>query len=280
MMLHPQGVRGISKGFFKGTVCASSALDRFIRDGGNPEELFSGKFPLLKSCRSTRTIIVKIPYSNPASRTEEVFIKEYRFKNPIHSFYPLFTMHRAQRVWETSWYLLKCGISVPRPIGYLIKRIGPYCIKGYAFSSVLAECDSLHDLAQGDIDALKARLESNGIVDMLAGNVALMHQSGVSHGDLKWSNILLHKKENSLWFVDLDATEIHKNTDALVPFARDLARFVLNAGEAGFDKTFTDRFLDGYAYERGLARNQMDKQVERILEKLAERHRRKKIAAH
>lgn len=279
-MLHPQGVRGISKGFLKGTVCTNSALDQFIRDGGNPEELFSGRFSVLKSCRSTRTTIIKLPHSDPVSGTEEVFIKEYRFKNPIHSFYPLFTKHRAQRVWETSWYLLKCGISVPQPIGYLIKRIGRYCIKGYAFSSVLAECDSLHDLAQGDIHSLKARLELDGIVDILAQNVALMHQSGVSHGDLKWSNILLHQKESRLWFVDLDATEIHKNTDSIVPFARDLARFVLNAGEAGFDKAFADRFLDGYAHECGLARNQMDKQVEPILKKLAERHRRKNIAVH
>ncbi len=142
-----------------------------------------------------------------------LFVKKFLFKGIVHSLKPLFRPHRAQVMWRVSWHLLNHSIPVAEPEGYLIKQRGPFCLKGYFFARVLPRCLALAELAK-DLDPFTKRFDSEGLIETLVQNVARMHSSGVSHGDLKWSNILVHEDKNELWFVDIDIT--HSGFDSVI----------------------------------------------------------------
>jgi RIO kinase 1 len=178
-------------------------------------------------------------------------------------------------MWKVSWHLLKHSIPVPEPEGYLLKQKGPICPGGYYFSKALRRCPSLHELTE-DLDQLNERLDSGGLSLVAAHCVAALHDSGATHGDLKWTNILVNEKENQLWLIDLDASRIHRGHLGPKGIARDLARFVLSGLEAGVDGKILARFLDHYAQRRNLKLKDIEGPMMKVLQKLRKRHERKR----
>lgn len=267
-------IREILAGPFRGKVVVNSTTDHFLLNDGNPDDLFLDNSGLLKSSESTCSALVQIPAAITAGDLEPLFVKKFRFKGIIHSLKPLLHQHRAQVMWQVSWHLLNHSIPVAEPEGYLLKQLGPFCLKGYFFARVLPRCFTLDELA-ADLDQLTIRLDSGGLSGVLAQNIASMHISGVSHGDLKWTNILVDKENNELWFVDLDSAELHGQSPSTKAAARDLARFLLSAQEAGIEEAILERFLDQYAHHRELSRAKIDGPIDKILRKLQYRHKKK-----
>jgi hypothetical protein len=99
----------------------------------------------------------------------------------------------------------------------------------------------------------------------------------VSHSDLKWSNILVHREKNELWFVDLDGAKLHRQMVRVKAVARDLGRFLLSGLEAGIDAATMDRFLDVYCQHRKMSRKSFDRPTRRVLKKLQRRHEKKRL---
>ena len=252
----------------------NSTTDRFLRNDGNPDDLLVDDSGLLKSSKSTYSALVKIPAASAAGDSELLFVKEFRFKGIIHSLKPLLHQHRAQVMWQVSWHLLNHSIPVAEPEGYLLKQLGPFCRKGYFFAGVLPLCSTLDELA-ADLDQLTVRFDSGGLIGALAKNIARMHSSGVSHGDLKWSNILVHEEKKELWFVDLDSAKLYGQSPNTKAVARDLARFLLSAQEAGVEEAILERFIDQYAHHRELSRARIDGPIDKILKKLQYRHKKR-----
>ncbi len=267
-------VKKIRKAPYRGVVITGSWLEQFIRDNGNPRVLFSGKFCPLKSSISARTAIVEIRLFGQTGARKEVYAKEFFYKNFFHSFKPIFRMHRVQILWRNSWNLLQNGVNVPEPAGYLLHQVGPSCRGAYFFSEALTECVDLGSLAR-NFEELNKRLDQGGLIETLAMSVAALHDSGMVHGDLKWSNIMVHLKENRAWFIDLDAAEICRIIPGPARIARDVARFVLNGMEVGVDNSIIDRFLDQYSIQRKLPRESIDKSMAPTLRKLWKRHQKK-----
>jgi len=270
----PLRVREILTGSFRGKVVVDSTIDHFLRNDGNPDDLLVDNSGLLKSSESTCSALVQIPAASRAGDLEPLFVKKFRFKGIVHSLKPLFRPHRAQVMWRVSWHLLNHSIPVAEPEGYLIKQRGPFCLRGYFFARVLPRCSTLDELA-ADLDQLTIRLESGGLNGALAQNIANMHNSGVSHGDLKWPNILVHKEKNELWFVDLDSAQLYGQSPSIKAAARDLARFLLSAQEAGIEEAILERFLNEYSHHRKLSRARIDGPIAKILTKLQDRHKKK-----
>jgi len=259
---------------FQGVVIVDSSIDRFLQTDGSPETLFFRNTELIKSHGSTRTALVEMSPSNSASAPPDLFVKAFYNKSPLHSFKHPFRKHRAQTQWQISWHLLEHGVLVPEPMGYLIKQKGLFWREGYFFSEALSGCDNLGTLAKND-KGLSDRLDSGALIEALAGAIALLHDSGVTHGDLKWSNILVHGKRNEPWFVDLDAAKLRGRFLGPGYVARDLARFVLSGVEAGTDASIINRFLDEYALRRKVTRESLHRPVTRVLRKLKKRHKKK-----
>ena len=268
-------MRKISTGPFRGMVVVDSTLDHFLENDGDPNALFQHSGSLLKSSSSTRSALV-----NPDSVSGDVvskglYVKEFRYKGIVHSLKHLFGKHRAQVMWKVSWYLLNHSIPVPEPEGYLLKQKGPICPGGYYFSKALRRCPSLHELTE-DLDQLNERLDSGGLSLVAAHCVAALHDSGATHGDLKWTNILVNEKENQLWLIDFDASKIYRGHLGPNGIARDLARFVLSGLEAGINGAILAGFLGHYAQHRNLKLKDIEGPMMKVLRKLRKRHEKKR----
>jgi len=265
-------VRRISRANLEGMVVVGSSLDHFLESNGNPEGLFSHNVQLLKSGDFIRNALVRLSDAKLEVNPEEIFVKEFRAKNTLHALKPLFSRHRAQIAWQLSWHLLNSDIPVPEPEGYLLKKSGPFYTKGYFFSKVLSDCKSLATLAWTSRES-SGRLDSRGLVEALAREIAALHECGVTHGDLKWSNILVHEKDNRLWFVDLDSAKVHTHFLGPSKVARDLGRFVLYGFQTETNSAHLNRFLDEYCRRRRLARESIEARMAKVLKKLRKRHR-------
>jgi len=265
-------VRKFSRADIEGMVVVDSSVDHFLRSGGNPDDLPIKNSCLIKSSGSTCSALVKIHTPRRDNNSEKVFVKKFFFKGIVHSLKPVFRLHRAQIMWKVSWHLLEHSIPVPEPEGYLLKRRGPFCLQGYFFSRVVPRCSTLDELTE-DLEQLTKRLDSGGLIEVLARNVARMHDSRVSHGDLKWPNILVEKENNELWFVDLDAAKLHRHRVSVTAVARDLARFVLYGFQTQTDNGILNRFLDEYCLHRKLVRESIEARMAKVIKKLSKRHR-------
>lgn len=267
-------VRKVSSSPYRGMVVVDSALDRFFQNDGDLEALFQQSYSLLKSSSSTRSVLVKFDPFRGNEESERLYVKEFRYKGIVHSLKYLLGKHRAHVMWKVSWYLLKNSIPVPEPAGYLLKQRGFICSGGYYFCEALRRCPSLHELAE-DLDRLKERLDSGGLSRAAAQYIAALHDSGATHGDLKWTNILVHERENQLWLIDLDASRIYGGKLGPKGIARDLARFVLSGLEAGVDGTVLARFLGHYARRRNLKLEDIEGPMMKVLRKLRKKHEKK-----
>ena len=267
-------MRKVSSGSFRGIVVVDSTLDHFLENDGDPDALVQHSGFLLKSSSSTRSALVNPDPVSGDVESKGLYVKEFRYKGVVHSLKHLFGKHRAQVMWKNSWHLLKHSIPVPEPEGYLLKKKGLICLSGYYFSKALRRCPSLQELT-GDLAQLNERLDSGGLGRVAADYVAALHDSGVTHGDLKWTNILVNEKENQLWLIDLDASRIHRGHLGPKGIARDLARFVLSGLETGVEGTILARFLSYYARRRNLNLKDIEGPMMNVLQKLRKRHERK-----
>jgi RIO kinase 1 len=267
-------MRKVSSGPFRGMVVVDSTLDHFLLNDGDPDSLFQDSTILLKSSSSTRSVLVSFDPASGDAVSKGLYVKEFRYKGVVHSLKHLFGKHRAQIMWEVSCHLLKSSFPVPEPEGYLLKHKGPMCLGGYYFSSALRGCPSLHELSE-DLAVLNERLDSGGLNLVTAHCIAMLHDSGVSHGDLKWTNILVDEKENQLWLIDLDASKLWREYPGPKAVARDLARFVLSGLEAGVDGAILARFLGHYVRRRNLKLKDIEGPMMRVLQKLRKRHEKK-----
>ena len=267
-------MRQVSSGPFRGMVVVDSILDRFLENDGDPDALFQHSGSLLKSSSSSRSALVNPDPISGDGESKGLYVKEFRYKGIVHSLKHLFGKHRAQVMWKVSWHLLNHSISVPQPEGYLLRQKGPMCPGGYYFSKAMRRCPSLHELTE-DLDQLNQRLDSGGLSRVAAHYVAALHDSGATHGDLKWTNILVDEKENQLWLIDFDASRIHRGHLGPKGIARDLARFVLSGLEAGVDGKILARFLGHYARRRSLKLKDIEGPMMNVLQKLRKRHERK-----
>jgi serine/threonine protein kinase len=265
-------VREISRANIEGMVVVGSLLDQFLENNGDPEDLFSHNVQLIKSGDSIRNALIRLSTDKLEVKPKEIFVKEFRSKNTLHGLKPCFTRHRAQIAWQISCHLLNSGIPVPEPEGYLLKKKGPFYRKGYFFSAVLSGCNSLGSLAWTSRE-LHKRLASGGLVEALALRIAALHDCGVTHGDLKWSNILVHEKNNSLWFVDLDSAKLHTHFLGPSRVARDLGRFVFYGFQTETNNAIISRFLNEYCRHRKLARENIELRMAKVLKRLRRRHR-------
>jgi RIO kinase 1 len=267
-------MRKVSSGPFRGIIVIDSTLAHFLENDGDPDALVQQSGSLLKSSSSTRSALVNLDPISGDDESKSLYVKEFRYKGVVHSLKCLFGRHRAQVMWKVSWHLLKHSISVPEPEGYLLRKKGLMCLRGYYFSKALRRCCSLHELAE-DLDQLNERLDSGGLSRVAAHYVAALHDSGATHGDLKWTNILVDEKQNQLWLIDLDASRTHRGHLGPKGIARDLARFVLSGLEAGVDGTILARFLDHYTRRRNLKLRDIEGPMMHVLQKLRKRHKRK-----
>lgn len=139
-------------------------------------------------------------------------IKRYNHKGLGTTLKLLLRPSRAERAFYKGLVLRNLGIKTPRPLLYAVRyRHGlPYCsyiVNERSEGDTLCNLFDSKQVSAGEWPALVAR-----IGDLLAR----LHARGITHGDIKPTNILLSHGEIEI--IDLDAMRLHWNRNMFERF--------------------------------------------------------------
>jgi tRNA A-37 threonylcarbamoyl transferase component Bud32 len=150
-------------------------------------ELFS-RGEMLKSGNSATVVRVDGP--------TRCVVKRFNIKSPAHGVRRMLRlMPRYRRAWVWGQLLRFLEIPTARPLALLERRYGP--LRGVAF------------LIQEDLagEHLLAEVSERGLTDArceeITGLLGLLKRAGISHGDMKATNFVIHRDRVHL--IDLDA---------------------------------------------------------------------------
>ena len=188
------------------------------------------------------------------------FIKWYRRRNSWHGALLKTRLGRPARSQDAARKLLRANVRVPEPRGALALPDGVLTL-----TDGIAEGEDL----QRKWDRVDQAAERPLWLSVAAQSLARLHLAGYSHGDCKWSNLLINGDQ--LYLVDLDA--VRKTAPGSRRQARDLARFTLNAEEMALERDQYDQFLERYFSMLSLPRDPFTARMLPELRKLRERHR-------
>lgn len=136
--------------------------------------------------------------------SHDVVIKRYNHKGFWHSFRHTLKGSRARRNWINALRLSWTGIRTPEPLAYVDKFRGPLLWQSY-FITRFVPGSQVHKLFR---DEQATVLQKQEIHDKILKVLTLMSEHGISHGDMKHTNILYDGTDIVL--TDLDAMCVHK----------------------------------------------------------------------
>lgn len=192
---------------------AGPTLDRAF---AAPDELIDASSRVLKHDRTTT--VARIDDCGTAW-----VIKRYNTKNIWHAVRRTLRTSRASNCWRMSEMFLAAGIAVPSPVGYIENRIGPLRGRSYFLYEFIDARDLL-----GFVKARSDPAELDFVFDGIRDLFRALRQSGINHGDMKATNILV-APDLSLRLLDLDAARRPERADLFERgYARDRARFLKN----------------------------------------------------
>ena len=167
-------------------------------------------------------------------------VKRYNIKGFRHAIRRCVRSTRAWTSWRNSHRLKISGITTPRAVAVIEKRIGPLRSTGYYV------CDFV------DAPRAKEVFQSNKVSDsekkLLAEKFVhlftLFHQLRIHHGDCKAQNFLF--KDHQLWVLDLDAMQECSTAAGFERLFRiDRSRFLLNwMAQPELQQWFDEHLLD------------------------------------
>jgi len=175
----------------------------------------------------SRTVINEVALPK-GEELEHLVIKSYNTGGVLSRLKALLRMSRAERAWIHAHQLVMRGIPTPAPVAFGQK--GPWGIRQVSiFLTVKIPTAQgsdifLKELPQQFTDREQRVLKKDFLV-RLARMIRWMHVTGLCHGDLKASNILvtIHEKELSVFLVDMDGMKM-RNRMRVRDVARDLSR--------------------------------------------------------
>lgn len=149
-------------------------------------------------------------------------LKRYNIKNRRHAFSRALRPTRAMHSWRAAHMLRFLGIPTPAPLAIVEQRLGPLRAEAWLLTEYCPGIDLLHLFANRS-DEEPAAAEGAAIRHLFHA----LHREGISHGDLKATNLLWDGTR--LWLIDLDATRRHRSARSHArAWRRDRARLLRN----------------------------------------------------
>ncbi len=151
----------------------------------------------------------------------DLVVKRYNIKSFGHGLRRSVMPTRAAHSWRNAHLLLLLGIPTPRPVAMLEKRCGPFRRKAYFISEYLDGPHALDFFREGDLH------EKSAVARRIADIFKSLKSARISHGDMKATNILIHKQEPVL--IDVEGICAHKSRGRFLSAHRkDIKRFFQN----------------------------------------------------
>lgn len=176
---------------------------------------------------SLRTSVTEMEYLDQG-KSKTLIMKYYKSADFLSTLKELFRPSRAKRAWINAHNLLMRGIPTPLPLAFGEKEQWGLIQESFLITEKIPEAKAsdifLKELS-GKPFAHKNLSTKNLFLVKLARMIQWMHQTGICHGDLKASNILvtMQDEEPSVMFVDVDGVKI-RNKLRVKDIAKDLSR--------------------------------------------------------
>ncbi len=189
-----------------------SPLLRSVLD--NPDAyLADGRYETLYKDDGTTTV------ATVHGGDQRFVVKRYNTKNPWHAVRRAVRTTRARNCWRFAHRALDSGLLTPTPVAMVEERIGPLRQRSYYITEYVHGVPIRDYLAEAS--------DHDDIVEALSALFSGMLGSGLSHGDMKATNLLV--VEGQIFLLDLDAASIHRTAlGAQRAYRRDRARFLRN----------------------------------------------------
>lgn len=155
----------------------------------------------------------------------DVVIKRYNIKNPLHGLMlALRPISRARNAWCSAWLLDLLGLVTPAPLAVLETRWWFWKRQAYLVTDWTPARDCREVLAES--------AEPGALQTRIGANLRALSDAGLSHGDLKASNVLIDG-EDRVVLIDLDSMRLQRRPKGLGPAAaEDRRRFLANWDDA------------------------------------------------
>ncbi len=225
----------------RGTVISETLSDAFIESlsSADIDNLCAGEdFTMIKDGTTT---MVGVLDCKRFGMDFNVVLKRFNYRGCIDAFIKKIFGSRARRLYLKTIELSKRGVSVPEPLAFIEGRDG----KSSLFIS--RHMEGYDNMAILFKDPALAKEDSELIMRSVAKVIAKLHLADVFHGDMKWSNILVDRREEVLKviFVDNDQACIKKNISGS-DITEDIVRFYRYGLELKRESLVVDEFFKVY----------------------------------
>jgi len=225
-------------------------------------------------------ILVKAIVPDQGENSQQLIAKKYRnAPGFLQRLRALFRSSRAKRGWINAHNLIMRGIPTPEPVAFGEKRHWGIIQESFFLTEKKPGAQGsdvfLKELSQHPTDLEKKALTKDFLV-RLARIVRWMHITGISHGDLKASNILvtIRKKRPFIFLIDLDGAKIRSKVGTK-GIAKDLSR--LRAAFSGIlAQAEQDYFIQAYRKDNSFFQGHEKRIMDKVL-KLTERKIKQKL---
>ncbi len=182
----------------------------------------------LKDSRTTTAAVLELPGMKP------VFVKRENNKGLKFTLKYLFRCSRVFRAAAAAAKLEELGVPTPKVLAVGSRRSRGVLKSGYLITETLTKVLKT--------EAVCNRLNNNpqfyeSFMTEVSRMVGTMHENGVSHGDLKLSNIYCKDSSNGYKFglIDLDGTHMHHGKVSQHQRTQELARIVSSYARTSYE---------------------------------------------
>lgn len=154
--------------------------------------------------------------------TAEIVIKGYHHLGFLHSIRHTLKGSRAKQAWLTANRLCGLEIPTPRPLAYIDEYQGALLWRSYFIYEYIPGA-GLHTVLH---DPAVPEERKRRLIDQVVEILARLSEHGISHGDLKHTNMIC--QGDKVVFIDLDAMRRVPRIGCLqrYRYERDKARFL------------------------------------------------------
>lgn len=178
----------VGRGWRQGTYGVRERAEGLAVLGGEPDALFTRQ-PLLKAGNSATVVVTP----------DGLVVKRYNIKSLSHGLRRMLRpLPRYRRAWAFGQLLHLLEIPTTRPLALLERRFGFWRGVAYLVSERLDGPDLFAEVAEKGLS--EERLEE------VTRLFLLLRRAGLTHGDTKASNFLVH--DGRLHLIDLDAMRL------------------------------------------------------------------------
>ena len=251
----------------KGLLIRGSNLEKWLNQGNSPRQFGSSDAEIIKSNEKITSSIETLQLPSILENENRLFVKKFSHKPYWRILYSLIGRHRAVKTWEMSRVLSEIGIPVPKTFGYFICPRGNDWGTSYCCTEVIRDTENLTDMLTNNKGAYN-RLCESGIFTQVVSGIAKMHDHHITHGDLKWVNIMVSISKALIWFIDLDSCT-RQRLNIKREISKDLARFVVSGFESGLNRNEVYPLLTTYAELRNMDIAHVNRMIRDPIRKLS-----------